>query len=328
MYLKATELFVVILAFVFLAACTKEKDSPKTPDKPLYGIEFVSNSEEILSVLGEGGVEISLMTFKVTQTNGQGAPGVLVNFQLGVGLQSATLSEGNSIVSDADGFASTFLQSGHIAEVGSVIAIVDGHEQGVRSDEIIISTQRLSASTFTIGAIITDQNTLIEDGIRVAEGAKPGAIVEFKMNLTQTVTDSILDGAHISFVSPETGAFTLDSCVVNRGECKVSWMSNEDKDVGFRASVLAYGHGSESFEDANSNYLYDKGERFVDLGEPFVDENENGLFDDEEFFLDNNGDGEYTSQGNGFWDGPCIMGGCEGASSTVIWDTLDLQLDH
>lgn len=327
-WLRMVRFLLVLVSFSAFIACGGESDdAPEVSDTPEYRIEFVSNSESVLSVLGEGGVEISLVTFKVIDEQERAASNVLVNFELSSDVGSTSLTGGDAVVSDENGFVSTFLQSGYAPSAVRVIAFVDGAALRVRSDEIIVSTQRFSASYFSVGVVITDNTALGENGILVAGGAAPGAIVEFQVSLTEPNAAALLDGGVISFFSPETGAFSSASCVVQDGACTATWTSTEIKDPGYRASVIAYTHGSEAFEDENLNNLYDKGERFIDLGEPFVDENENGLFDAEEFYLDVNANGSHNDEGNGFWDGPCIAGKCEGASSTVIWDTLDLQLN-
>ena len=51
-------------------------------------------------------------------------------------------------------------------------------------------------------------------------------------------------------------------------------------------TVIAYTKGEESFTDLNKNDRYDKGEPFVDLGEPYIDSNENGKWDTKERYID------------------------------------------
>ena len=51
-------------------------------------------------------------------------------------------------------------------------------------------------------------------------------------------------------------------------------------------SVLAYTNGEEEFTDKNENGQYDKGEPFVDLGEPFLDTNDDGIWQSSEKFVD------------------------------------------
>ena len=66
-------------------------------------------------------------------------------------------------------------------------------------------------------------------------------------------------------------------------------------------TIIAYTHGEEFYDDANSNGKWDSNERFYDEGEPFVDSNDNGVWDSNEFYVDDNGDGVYNGPNNK-WD--------------------------
>ncbi len=69
-------------------------------------------------------------------------------------------------------------------------------------------------------------------------------------------------------------------------------------------TIIAVADGEEAFFDANGNGVYDAApaaEPFVDQGEPFVDQDDSGAWEPGEWFLDVDGDGDYTLP-NGRWD--------------------------
>ena len=120
-------------------------------------------------------------------------------------------------------------------------------------------------------------------------------------------------------------------CLTTDGVCTVMWTEagqNQFLPANFKAIVLAYTRGEESFTDLNDNDLYDAGEPFNDISEPYLDLNLNGSRDaSTEEFIDSDGDNTFDPADGLFTGTPCI------GDSTVcnrvagyIWDITTVTL--
>lgn len=293
-------------------------------------IEFGSNSNSLLALQGQGGTELTTVTFNVVDANGDPLNGVAVEFELssdvgGIGFQAAP-----SATSDFEGQVTTVVQSGNLPASVFVSATIIGTSKTAFSDEIQVSTGTFIADKFPIAVTLADDVLRDPDtGLFLFESAGQVIGRDFGMGIlaSDQFGHKVRDGSRITFVSPQAGLVEPSTCETVGGDCDIVWTSAGNISVGQIVTVLAYASGAEQFDDANFNNRYDVGETFEDLGEPFADYNANGMRDDGEFYLDVNGNETYDSLGNGVWDGPCLeTGACLGQQSTFIWDQVRFVL--
>ncbi len=254
----------------------------------------------------------TLITFTVTDTNGDPASNVPVTFGLsstvgGIGLET------DSARTDAEGTAVTRIFSGSIPTAVRVTATLTADSGNITaiSEDILISSGRPDQSSFSVAADILNPGGETNDGITAT----------ILVSAADRFNSPVPDGT-VVFFRTEYGRVTA-SCTTDGGVCSVPWRSQDprrplfssftDDDgnpglvrtllntdcpsggnsrgkpcpdflghpIGGRSTIQAYTAGDESFIDANANGLYDTGESFVDLPEAFLDHNEDGEFGNE-----------------------------------------------
>jgi len=343
-------LFLVTVLALLLAGC-----GGAPGDNPNYGgsgegvpsVRFVSASEDQLSIEGQGGAESSVLTFRVTNQDGEAISGERVDFALSEtvgGVQLVTTSS----QTDFSGEVKTTIRSGSTAVSVFVTATLASTGTYVFSDEITISTSGFYGQYFALGVETEGNEDAIngsfddlsyfrnplfrtdnEAAVLVGGASIINKQFNFNLNLRDQFGHAVRDGARVTIVSPQTGKITPSACVVSDGGCQVTWEATEFVDDGTTIIVMAYASGAEPFTDANGNNAYDFGEDFTDYPEAFADFNLNGIYDAGEYFVDANSNQLYDSEGNGVWDGPCVTGNCEGKASTIVWDAYAvLLLNH
>jgi hypothetical protein len=142
----------------------------------------------------------------------------------------------------------------------------------------------LGASTPT-GIITADGFYLLQDPIPlevfnsdIQYSQKEAVITAFADDFNDLV---ITSGQTINFKT-EWGTFVdSDSCVVENGQCSVTWRSGAPATApsDCEVAITAWTYGEETFFDANDNNKFDQTEAFIDVEEPFLDINGNGVFD-------------------------------------------------
>lgn len=251
----------------------------------------------------------TLISFTVTDTNGDPASNVIVAFDLSTTAGGIVL-ETDSARTDVEGLATARIFSGSIPTAVRVIATITGDSGDIAaiSEDILISSGRPDQSSFSVAADILNPGGETNDGI----------IASISVSAADRFNSPVPDGTVI-FFRTEYGRVST-SCTTMTGVCSVPWRSQDprrplfssfiDDDgkpalvrtlhntdcpsgrnnrgrpcpnflghpVGGRNSIQAYTVGDEAFIDANANGRYDTGESFVDLPEAFLDHNEDGEF--------------------------------------------------
>ena len=135
------------------------------------------------------------------------------------------------------------------------------------------------------------------------------------------------DNTAVKFLT--NGGRIEPQCLTSNGECTVTWTEQlPTPDPSFKAIIIAYTTGEESFTDLNDNDMFDTGETFTDNSEPFFDINENGVRDaSTEEFVDADNDGEFDIADALFTGTPCVGDNtvCNRVS-TLVWNTTDILL--
>ncbi len=289
-------------------------------------IEVESIIPPVIGIKGSGIGQTSTIRFLVKDNLGNPVEdGTEVRFSLDTtGLNGGeTISTGNAEGREAstftsNGLASVTLKSGFVAGNADILAEVSSTD--ANGNPVTISAL---ARVTLVGGLPDARHFGLGVEYRNIAG---GVTLGLKNNITAYLGDRfgnvVPDGTAVSFVSeggtigtsPQSGAFevttedgvasaTLRSAYPNTPELGgVAPAGN----VGL-STIMAYTTGSESFEDANGNGVYDAGETFEDLSEPYLDGNDNGRFESGELYVDVNNNGMFDN-GNGVHD-----------SNTLIW---------
>jgi hypothetical protein len=266
----------------------------------VLAVQFVSNSENNLSIKGAGGIEVSLVKFKLVGALGAPIIGESVSFSVSPSTGGAALAQGTDTgISDVNGEVTTVVQSGTIAGVVRVTATHDATDVVGISSGISISTGIATADRFSLS---------VSDFAPLDAFDTDGVTVNFSVIVSDQFGNPLPDGTSVSFVSPEAGQIG-GSCLLTGGGCGVTWISADDRPADNRVSVIAFMNGAEQFDDTNGNNIFDTGDvgSFRDLGELCVDVDASGGCDPltGDYFLDSNLNG-IVDGADGVWSGPCL----------------------
>ncbi|MBH0002239.1 Ig-like domain-containing protein [Pseudoalteromonas sp. SWYJZ12] len=273
-------------------------------------LQFIKVTEPVIALKGTGGAdrtEISDVTFKLVDSNGNDLASRTVDFELSTSVGGITLGTSSAITS-ASGEVSTSVLSGSVPTPVRVIASsVDEDNPSVivtaPSDILVVSTGIADQNSFSLSRSIFNPHALNIDGTEVLVNAR----------LADHFNNPVPDGTAVTFITE--GGVIEPSCTTTNGACSVTWTSTNprpftdsmyentiaqkcdgglpcplgilknnltvDLPLGGRATVLAYAIGEETFSDLNGNGYFDSTDFFGDLfdiTEAFIDNNEDSTF--------------------------------------------------
>ena len=274
-------------------------------------LQFIDVTESVIALKGTGGAdrtEISEVTFKLVDSNGNDLASRTVNFELSTAVGGITLGTASAIT-NASGEVKTSVLSGSIATPVRVIASSEEEVEGntvvvtAPSDILVVSTGIADQNSFSLSRSIFNPHALNVDGNTVAVNAR----------LADHFNNPVPDGTAVTFITE--GGVIEPSCTTTNGACSVTWTSSNprpftdsmyentiaqkcdgglpcplgilnndltiDLPLGGRATVHAYAIGEETFSDLNGNGYFDSEDFFDDLfdiPEAFIDNNEDGTF--------------------------------------------------
>ncbi|MBB1344566.1 Ig-like domain-containing protein [Pseudoalteromonas sp. SG45-2] len=278
-------------------------------------LQFIDVTEPVIALKGTGGAdrtEISEVTFKLVDSNGNDLASRTVNFELSTAVGGITLGTASAIT-NASGEVKTSVLSGSIATPVRVIASSEEEVEGntvvvtAPSDILVVSTGIADQNSFSLSRSIFNPHALNVDGNTVAVNAR----------LADHFNNPVPDGTAVTFITE--GGVIEPSCTTTNGACSVTWTSSNprpftdsmyentiaqkcdgglpcplgilnndltiDLPLGGRATVHAYAIGEETFSDLNGNGYFDSEDFFDDLfdiPEAFIDNNEDGTFGGED----------------------------------------------
>jgi hypothetical protein len=257
----------------------------------LGSLQFVSAEPPNIGIKGVGLIEVSTLTFKVLDTNGNAVANQTVNFELNNDVGGITISS-NSATSDFDGLVRVDIQSGTVSTVVRVTATLASNAAiKTQSDGLVISTGIGDQNSMSVSAVTLNPEAWDIDGVTVP----------INVYVADHFNNPVPDGTAVSFTTE--GAQIVSDCMIQGGGCSVNWISSNPRPSNGRVTILAHLQGEESFLDANGNGVFDAPDtHLTDLPEAFSDYNENSVFDygAEEFLDFNNNetydtaDGEYN----------------------------------
>ncbi|MEW8628347.1 MAG: hypothetical protein AB2551_21570, partial [Candidatus Thiodiazotropha sp.] len=256
-------------------------------------MEFVSANPSLIGLRGVGLVEVSRVSFRVLDQNGNPVPQQRVNFSLNTNVGGANIPSGaETAVSDSNGLVGTDVKSGTIPTVVRVTASLDANPLiSTQSDSLIISTGISDQNSISLSAEILNPECWNLDGV--------------------AIDITVLAADHFNNPVPESTAvyFTTEGgqiesqCQISSGGCTVDWISSNPRPsenflpggMAGRVTILATMLGEESFIDANGNGVLDSGDTaFSTIPEAFRDDNEDDVRDATyEEFVDFNSNGVY-----------------------------------
>ncbi|TVP12738.1 Ig-like domain-containing protein [Shewanella sp. KCT] len=279
-------------------------------------IVFESATPQNIAILGTGGIESSVVKFKVLDKNSNPVPNQNVLFSLNTKVGGVDISPLQATTNN-EGIVQTVVTTGTVATSLRVTATVDnGAVPAIssQSSQLIVSTGIPDQDSFSLSASVLNAEGWDEDGTKVVVTAR----------MADAFNNPVPDGTTVSFTT-EGGAIE-DACQTVNGACSVTWTSQlprpEGETIisgagamyrnpnaalvyystlgvygnfygqmyGGRATVTATAIGEESFPDLNGNGRFDASEmaeftngkdvtgQSFDLTDAFNDYNEDGLF--------------------------------------------------
>jgi hypothetical protein len=266
-------------------------------------LEFVSVDPSLIGLRGVGLTEVSRVSFRVLDQNGNPVSQQSVNFSLSTAVGGANIPEGaESAVSDTNGLVGTDVKSGTIPTAVRVTASLESNPLiSSQSDGLVISTGISDQDSISLSTEAFNPETWGIDGIEVG----------LTVHAADHFNNPVPDGSSVYFTTE--GGQIQSQCQLENGRCSVSWTSSNPRPTSDflpggmgRITILATMLGEESFIDANGNGVLDSGdtaysnipEAFRDDNEDgakhasleeFVDFNTNGIYDDADADTDYNG---------------------------------------
>ncbi|QYK11422.1 Ig-like domain-containing protein [Shewanella rhizosphaerae] len=279
-------------------------------------IVFESATPQNIAILGTGGIESSVVKFKVLDKNSNPVPNQNVLFSLNTKVGGVDISPLQATTNN-EGIVQTVVTTGTVATSLRVTATVDnGAVPAIssQSSQLIVSTGIPDQDSFSLSASVLNAEGWDEDGTKVVVTAR----------MADAFNNPVPDGTTVSFTTE--GGSIEDACQTVNGACSVTWTSQlprpEGETIisgagemirnpsaaliyystlgvygnvygqkyGGRATVTATAIGEESFPDLNGNGRFDASEmaeftngkdvtgQSFDLTDAYNDYNEDGLF--------------------------------------------------
>ncbi|MCL1050088.1 Ig-like domain-containing protein [Shewanella abyssi] len=295
----------------------------------LANLSFVSAEPASLRIKGAGGTgssESSLITFKVSDANGQVIAQQQVDFSLDTtvgGISFANSAATTTSTSNSAGLVSATVLSGTVPTPVRVVATATNNSESVtsQSEQLTINTGLPQQLGFSVSADLFNPEA--------------GDFNGEKVSITAYASDSFgnpaPDDTTINFTAE--GGQIVSNCLTVNGTCSVEWTSANARVPEHRITVLAYALGHETFFDTNGNNVFDNkvtdpielddgskiieaclksngdttvcsgngmdietyhSEGFVDLGDAFRDDNENKKYDLGEPYFNTSSNSEYV----------------------------------
>tara|TARA_R110002033_G_scaffold24737_10_gene57791 strand:- start:666 stop:3233 length:2568 start_codon:yes stop_codon:yes gene_type:complete len=185
-------------------------------------IVFVSATPENVSILGTGGVESSVVKFKVLDKNSNAVTNQNVLFKLNTDIGGVKIDPLQA-TTDNQGIVQTVVTTGTVATSLRVTATVDnGAIPAVasQSSQLIVSTGIPDQDSFSLAAELLN-----------AEGWNvEGTVVNITARMADAFNNPVPDGTTVSFTTE--GGSIQDACQTLKGACTVIWTSQLPRPEG------------------------------------------------------------------------------------------------
>ncbi|GHC74860.1 hypothetical protein GCM10007320_12370 [Pseudorhodoferax aquiterrae] len=276
-------------------------------------VTFVDATPQQIFVAGSGAAEQAVLRFRVLSSVGTSLASVPVQLSIetnpgGVGLDASGSTAAVTKTSDADGYVSVSAFSGTIPGAVKVRAAL------VSSPTVFAESQFL-----TVASGPPSQRFMsLSAGQAALEGwAIDGTSTTLTVRLADRQGNAVEDGTVINFTAE--GGQVARSCATTRtnniSSCSVTFVTQNPRPAGGRASVLAYTEGTKDYVDANGNNIFDAGDSLVQIGDAYRDDNESNAFDAGEFVVPRGASGACAGAGGAF---PSRANTCDSGLATTV----------
>ncbi|ACA86085.1 invasin domain 3-containing protein [Shewanella woodyi] len=184
-------------------------------------IVFVSAEPENIGILGTGGVESSVVKFKVLDKNSNPVSNQNVLFELNTIIGGVALTPAQATTNN-EGIVQTVVTTGTVATSVRVTATVDGSNPVIssQSKQLIISTGIPDQDSFSLSAEMLNAEGWVVENTEVKVTAR----------MADAFNNPVPDGTTVSFTT-EGGAIE-DACQTINGACSVTWVSQLPRPEG------------------------------------------------------------------------------------------------
>ncbi len=278
-------------------------------------VVFMSATPAQIFVAGSGALDQAIVKFRVMSSGGSALPSVPVKLSIvtnpgGVGLGASGITAPVTVTTLANGEASVSVFSGTIPGPVKVRA-------ELVSDPLVFS----ESQNLTVASGPPSQRfmSLSVETFNIEGWSIDGASTQLTVRIADRQGNAVDDGTVINFTAE--GGQVARSCATARvngvSQCSVTFISQNPRPAGGRASVLAYIAGTKDYVDANGNNTYDAGDTLLNIGDAYRDDNENGIYDtvSGEFVVPRNGTSVCAGAGAPF---PARVNTCDANLATTV----------
>lgn len=273
-------------------------------------INFSSATPDVLVYQGGEGETQAEVKFLVKDALNQPLVGETVTFSLNTAVGGLTL-QSTQAVTDSSGIATARVISGTVPTPVRVTAVAGKYS--AQSSQLAISTGLPHQNGFSLSASSYNPAFYNTDGVSITLTARA----------SDRQGNPVPDGTAVNFITESGIGIITSKCNMSGGSCTVTLLSSGARNAlvdDGRQTVLAYMQGEESFDDKNSNGVFDNGEYVsnYDLPEAFLNARPGQTRTTpnkaqtwltvagnsySEFYLDLNGNGIHDETGNTYFDG-------------------------
>lgn len=279
-------------------------------------ITFVSALPAQIFVSGSGAVDQSIVRFRVLSSAGTALANVAVQFSIvtnpgGVGLGAANSTLPVSSTTDSSGQATVAVFSGTIPGPVKV--------KGFLSSDVSVFAE---SQNLTVASGPPSQRfmSLAVETFNIEGWVRDGTSTQLTVRLADRQGNAVVDGTVVNFTAE--GGQVASNCATSRvngiSQCSVTFITQNPRPVGGRASVLAYTEGTKDYIDVNGNNRYDAGiDTLIAIGDAFRDDNENNAYESVrgEFLLPRGGNSACAGSGEPF---PSVINTCDASLQTTV----------
>ncbi|NDP39083.1 MAG: hypothetical protein GZ093_10110 [Rhodoferax sp.] len=278
-------------------------------------VVFMSATPAQIFVAGSGALDQAIVKFRVLSSGGSALPSVPVKLSIvtnpgGVGLGSAGVTAPVTVTTLVNGEASVSVFSGTIPGPVKVRA-------ELASDPLVFS----ESQNLTVASGPPSQRfmSLSVETFNIEGWSIDGASTQLTVRIADRQGNAVDDGTVINFTAE--GGQVARSCATVRvngvSQCSVTFISQNPRPAGGRASVLAYIAGTKDYVDINGNNTFDAGDTLLNIGDAYRDDNENGIYENAigEFVVPRNGTSVCAGAGAPF---PARVNTCDANLATTV----------
>ncbi|ACA88642.1 autotransporter outer membrane beta-barrel domain-containing protein [Shewanella woodyi] len=320
----------------------------------LANMSFISAEPTSIRIKGAGGTgtsESSLITFKVSDANGQAIAQQTVDFTLDTTIGGISFADGGNSTSNTSnsfGLVSATVLSGTVPTPVRVLATATANNESVssQSEQLTVNTGLPQQLGFSLSTSVANPEA----------GDFNGETALITAYASDSFGNPAPDDTTINFTTE--GGQIEPKCLTQNGTCSVTWTSASPRVPDHRITVLAYALGHETFFDTNGNNVFDTNDYetvkdsegndsiktylaclnnqgmakacsgngmdieaylpkgLSDLPDAFRDDNENGIYELGEKYFNTNNTPEYMIP-NGKFNGPQCEGDYCGVSTYI-----------